>query len=123
MKRFVGILGGGQLGSLLLESIYRLGGTAAIYDPDFMAPGCQRTPHVFNASWLDKETLAKFFQSCDIFTYEFENVESAGLRDFAAKHQIMPSLSVLETTQDRIAEKNFLAKSSLPHVGFRTVET
>ena len=36
MKR-VGVLGGGQLGSLLLESIYRLGGTAAIYDPDKMA--------------------------------------------------------------------------------------
>ena len=34
----------------------------------------------------------------------------------------MPSLSVLETTQDRIAEKNFLANSNLPHVDFRTVE-
>ena len=57
MKR-VGILGGGQLGSLLSESILRLGGSVAVYDSDKVSPGFKRTPISFNGSWTDEKLLA-----------------------------------------------------------------
>ncbi len=121
MKR-IGILGGGQLGSLLLESIYRLGGTAAIYDVDVDAPGCKRTPFVFNGGWNDVAKLEPFFKSCDAVTYEFENVESDGIAKFENDYAICPSTQVLKTTQDRISEKAFISQAGLPHVDFVVVE-
>jgi 5-(carboxyamino)imidazole ribonucleotide synthase len=120
--KHIGILGGGQLGSLLLESIYRLGGTAAIYDVDVDAPGCRRTPFVFNGEWNDVAQLEPFFKSCDAVTYEFENVESDGIAKFENDCTIYPSTQVLKTTQDRVSEKTFISQAGLPHVDFVVVE-
>lgn len=120
--KHIGILGGGQLGSLLLESIYRLGGTAAIYDVDVDAPGCKRTPFVFNGAWNDVAKLEPFFKSCDAVTYEFENVESDGIAKFENDCAIYPSTHVLKTTQDRVWEKTFISQAGLPHVDFVVVE-
>jgi 5-(carboxyamino)imidazole ribonucleotide synthase len=119
--RQIGILGGGQLGLLLTESIYRLGGTVAVYDPDASAPACRRTPNVFNKEWTNVIALGEFFKSCDAVTYEFENVESGSLFGFDKEKPILPSVKVLKTTQDRALEKTFLQEAQLPHVDFAIV--
>jgi 5-(carboxyamino)imidazole ribonucleotide synthase len=117
MKR-IGILGGGQLGKMLAESVYKLGGTVSIYDPDANAPAKDLAGRFFNCSWTDEESLAEFFRESDVFTYEFENVESAGIAKFENTKPILPSVSVLQTTQDRLKEKQFLRSNSLPHAAF-----
>jgi len=119
--RRVGILGGGQLGLLLIQSIHRLGGTAVVYDPDPDAPACQLTPHAFHSEWTNAAALEKFFKSCDVVTYEFENVESSSLFPFEKEKPIIPSSSVLKTTQDRILEKTFISEAKLPCVDFAVV--
>jgi 5-(carboxyamino)imidazole ribonucleotide synthase len=122
MKR-VGILGGGQLGSLLLESLYRLGATVSVYDPDKSAPACKRTPNSFNGDWLNEELLTSFLTSCDVATYEFENVESKSLAALSHLKPIFPSIDVLRTTQDRALEKTFLSQNDLPHVDFKIIDS
>jgi 5-(carboxyamino)imidazole ribonucleotide synthase len=117
MKR-VGILGGGQLGSLLLESIHRLGGTTCVYDPDRSAPAARRTDCSYQGDWLDKPLLEKFFKACDVVTYEFENVEIGQLKELEQIKPIIPGVDVLKITQHRGYEKQFLAQTSLPHVDF-----
>lgn len=117
MKR-VGILGGGQLGMLLAESIFALGGRVSVYDPDTEAPACQHSKNVVNQNWLDYDALADFFATNDVITYEFENVESAALVSLENEKPIYPSVKVLRTCQDRAAEKQFLQSAGLPHANF-----
>ncbi|MDZ4836584.1 MAG: ATP-grasp domain-containing protein [Candidatus Melainabacteria bacterium] len=122
MKR-VGILGGGQLGMLLAESIFALGARVNVYDPDPEAPACQHTKHVINHNWLDYDALSDFFQISDVITYEFENVESAALITLEHVKPIYPSVNVLRTCQDRVAEKQFLYSAGLPHAYFLVADS
>jgi 5-(carboxyamino)imidazole ribonucleotide synthase len=57
MKR-IGILGGGQLGKMLAESVYKLGGTVSIYDPDAHAPEKYGAVRLLNFTWTDKKSWA-----------------------------------------------------------------
>jgi 5-(carboxyamino)imidazole ribonucleotide synthase len=117
MKK-IGILGGGQLGMLLAQSIVRLGADAWVYDPDPQAPACRAVKHSVNASWHDKRALSDFIASCDRVTYEFENVPYDCLADLEQPIPVFPSLEVLKITQNRIHEKEFLRKNGLPHVPY-----
>jgi 5-(carboxyamino)imidazole ribonucleotide synthase len=92
-----------------------------VYDPDPHAPGRLRVGRGVTAPWNDLRSLQGFFGGCDVVTYEFENVESATLRALAGAQPIVPSIDVLEISQDRVAEKAFMARSGLPHVAFRAV--
>jgi 5-(carboxyamino)imidazole ribonucleotide synthase len=118
MKR-VGILGGGQLGLMLAEAVQQLDGEARVYDPDPEAPAANRLAHVVTAPWTDARALGAFAAGCDVLTYEFENVPSEPLR--ALECSIVPGLDILETTQDRIREKEFLRKEGFPVVRFAVV--
>ena len=57
MNKRVGILGGGQLGMLLAQSLARLGCQISIYDPSPDAPACRLSDIVHNGSWTDYEKL------------------------------------------------------------------
>jgi len=118
----VGILGGGQLGMLLAESIYRLGGNVAVFDPDGNAPAHRLAARSFVKSFTDSHALKEFFDHCDVVTYEFENVESAPLYALAKVKPILPSVKVLATCQDRIQEKEFLRENDLPFAHFATAK-
>ena len=115
MKR-VGILGGGQLGLMLAEALQQLDAEVRIFDPDPEAPAARRLPHVVTAPWSDGEALARFASGCDVLTYEFENVPAGPLSALGGGVPILPSVAILETTQDRILEKEFLRKEGLPVV-------
>ncbi len=119
----VGILGGGQLGMLLAESIYRYGGTVAVYDPDVNAPAHRLAARSFTKPFTDTIALGEFFDHCDVVTYEFENVESAPLYPLAKVKPILPSVKVLAVCQDRIQEKEFLRENKLPYANFATAKT
>ncbi len=122
MKR-VGILGGGQLGLLLGEAVRNLGARPRFYDPEPDAPAARHFPDTVRAAWDDAAALGHFAAGCDVLTYEFENVTTAGLRALASPPPILPSLDALEIAQHRAREKNFLARAGLPHVAFRAAKT
>jgi 5-(carboxyamino)imidazole ribonucleotide synthase len=95
----------------------------AVYDTDPQAPACRRAEESFNGEWTDEQLLTRFFQHCDVVTYEFENVESKCLHDLEGVKPLMPSASVLATCQDRGREKMFLSDAGLPHVQFAVVSS
>jgi 5-(carboxyamino)imidazole ribonucleotide synthase len=61
------------------------------------------------ADYADTEALARFASEVDVVTYEFENVPAEAAMFLAARVPVLPDPSVLATTQDRLAEKNFVA--------------
>ncbi|MES2615261.1 MAG: 5-(carboxyamino)imidazole ribonucleotide synthase [Bdellovibrionota bacterium] len=122
MKK-VGILGAGQLGCMLADSLFKFGAEVYFYDTHKNAPGAFRTPHFFCGEWNDKEQLTAFFSACDVVTYEFENV-SVELLDSIVQNTrtpLYPSAKVLEVTQNRISEKNFLLENNLPVCQFTPI--
>jgi 5-(carboxyamino)imidazole ribonucleotide synthase len=123
MKR-VGVLGGGQLGTMLASAVHDLGAEVRIFDPDPAAPACARFRDVVTAPWTDEAALSRFFAECSAVTYEMEHIDTAALRSLVTAPgapPLLPSLHVLETTQDRAKEKTFLKSAGLPHVDFAVV--
>ncbi len=109
----VGILGGGQLGLMLAESLDRLGQSVLVLEADPDSPCAQRRSGVVNLP------LADFFARVDVATFDTENPPAAPLAPFADK--LRPSLRVLEVTQHRAREKAFLAAHGFPTVRFQVV--
>ena len=121
--KHVGILGGGQLGTMLAEALFHLDAPVTIYDADPTAPAIERFADTIVSPWSDLEAIEKFARRCEIVTYEFEHIDAAPLRALSSGPPIVPSIEVLEITQDRAREKQFLARHELPHVHFVVVRS
>ncbi len=116
----VGILGGGQLGLMLAESVQHLGHQALVYERDADSPCHQRLAQVTTGTLEDTPRLHAFLQKVDVVTFDSENIPAAPLEPFASK--LFPSLRVLQTCQDRLAEKRFLSENGFSPVDFAVVE-
>lgn len=112
----VGILGGGQLGLMLAESVHRLNGDVAFFEPGIDSPAEQRCREVTVAQWDNELALARFFDACDVVTYESENIPTAPLRKLPGRllKKLRPGVDVLEVVQDRVNEKRFCVTHGLP---------
>lgn len=116
----VGILGGGQLGLMLAESLRKLDQDAVVIESDPEAPCALRLSSVVSASLLDRDALAAFFARVQVATYDSENIPSDVLEPFSLA--LVPSLQVLRTSQDRILEKAFLSRIGASPVRYVPIE-
>jgi 5-(carboxyamino)imidazole ribonucleotide synthase len=106
----IGILGGGQLGRMLALSAARLGLRAQVFSPDPDSPAFDVVPSATCAEYADVEALELFANDVDVITYEFENVPAAAAMLLASRRPVLPGQEILETTQDRLAEKDFVTR-------------
>lgn len=119
----IGILGGGQLGRMLSLAASKLGMRTHIYCPDANSPAFEVTPHKTLAAYDDEVALAAFADAVDVITYEFENVPAATAEFLAARRPLRPGARALAISQDRLAEKSFLASKNIPVAPHRAVAT
>ncbi len=114
----VGILGGGQLGAMLGESLFSLG-----LRPKFFAQtgstAHQRFIDVTIGDFHDEDAVRKFVEQCDVVTFEMEHVPIQVLERIEANY--VPSLDVIRLTQHRAREKSFLRSTRLPHAHFEVL--
>jgi len=115
----IGILGGGQLGLMLSESLFHLGADVTVLEKDPDSPCARRLAGVVKKPYDDAKALEELFAKCDAVTFDSENVPSAPLEPYAAK--LKPSLEVLRTSQHRALEKKFLSDSGFRPVRHRAV--
>jgi 5-(carboxyamino)imidazole ribonucleotide synthase len=104
----IGILGGGQLGRMLAMAAARLGLRCRVFSPDPDSPAFDVVMDATCAEYADVEALELFAVDVDVITYEFENVPAASAMILAARRPVLPNRKILETTQDRLAEKDFV---------------
>lgn len=119
----IGILGGGQLGRMLALAAARLGLKVQVFSPDPDSPAFDVVQNATCAEYADVEALELFASDVDIITYEFENVPSATAMILAARRPVVPDPKVLETTQDRFAEKNFVSKLGIATARYADVSS
>ena len=117
----IGILGGGQLGRMLSVAASRLGYRCHIFEPGAQAPAGDVAALVTQASYEDVDALARFAETVDVVTYEFENVPTAALDALEACGPIRPGRDALRISQDRLTEKNFLSGLGLKTAPFADI--
>lgn len=106
----IGILGGGQLGKMLAIAAAQMGYRCHIYAPEENSIAAEVAAEFTCAPYDDVAALSTFADSCDVITYEFENVPVAPLRVIEAGTPIRPNIKALEIAQDRVEEKLFASR-------------
>ncbi len=104
----IGILGGGQLGRMLSLAAARLGFECHIFDPVWGGPASHVSRFETNASYDNVDAVLSFAKSCDVVTYEFENVPALTAKTAASANPLFPNAQALNVAQDRFTEKSFI---------------
>jgi 5-(carboxyamino)imidazole ribonucleotide synthase len=119
----IGILGGGQLGRMLAMAAARLGLRCQIFSPDPDSPAFDVVLNATCAEYADVEALELFANDVDVITYEFENVPASAALVLSARRPVLPDRVVLETTQDRLAEKDFVTRLGIGTAAYADVSS
>ncbi len=104
----IGIFGGGQLGRMTCAAAHQLGYKTVVFSDIADSPASYATNQTIVADYLDQKALQKFADLIDIATFEFENIPVAAVDFVAQKKPVYPKADVLNITQNRLKEKNFL---------------
>ena len=119
----IGILGGGQLGRMLAMAAARLGLRCQVFSPDPDSPAFEVVMNASCAEYADVEALELFANDVDVITYEFENVPSAAAMILSARRPVLPDRKILETTHDRLAEKDFVTRLGIGTADYADVSS
>ena len=119
----IGILGGGQLGRMLAMAASRLGFKCQVFSPDPDSPAFDVVLNATCAEYADVEALELFAGDVDVITYEFENVPAAAAMILAARRPVLPERRILETTQDRLVEKDFVKRLGIGTADYADVSS
>jgi 5-(carboxyamino)imidazole ribonucleotide synthase len=109
----LGVLGGGQLGSMFCVSARTMGYRVAVLDPDSHSPAGRIADHHIRAEFDDQAALDNLASLCDVITTEFENVPAHSLRYLATKRPVYPAPEALDVAQNRNREKQFARSAGL----------
>ena len=118
----LGIIGGGQLGSMLAISAKKLNIKTVIYCDDPDAPAQNFCNEFISGNYKDKEKIIKFVSLVDYVTYEFENIPFETLSEINKLKPVLPKPSVNRLIQHRLAEKDFINKLNIRTTRYVHVE-
>jgi 5-(carboxyamino)imidazole ribonucleotide synthase len=114
----LGILGGGQLGRMLIQSGIDYNIQFSVLDPDGDAP-CSGLAEFTKGKLTDYQTVLDFGQSCDIVTIEIENVNVAALKELVRiGKKVYPQPEIIELIQDKRTQKTFYKNAGIPTADF-----
>lgn len=107
-KPILGIIGGGQLGSMLCQAAKNLDIKTTILTDDKQAPAQNFCDEFIYSEYSNTENIEKFAHSCDFITFEFENIPFEILEKISSIQQVRPDPRINKVVQNRFTEKNFL---------------
>lgn len=120
----IGIIGGGQLGRMMAFAAKRMGYLVTVLDPDPNSPCAQVVDQKITAEYDDIKALNSLAKSCNVITYEFENIDLKAIRMLEKKgHLVRPSSYFLELKQNRIFEKSNLVKLGIAVPPYEQIKT
>ncbi len=119
----IGIVGGGQLGRMSAMAASRLGYRTNVLTDDADGPAAQVATAITLGDHSDPDALRRFAGAVDVVTFEFENVSADGLDLLASMRPVRPDGAILRISQDRLAEKHFLAGAGIPLAPWHPVDT
>ena len=121
-KPTLGIIGGGQLGSMLAMAANKLEVKTVIFCDDESAPAQNFSNDFVHGQYDDQEKIKKFLSKVDIVTFEFENIPYETLNEINKVKPVLPKPSVNRIIQHRIEEKDFINKLNIRTTRYASIE-
>jgi 5-(carboxyamino)imidazole ribonucleotide synthase len=118
----LGIIGGGQLGSMLSDAAKKLKIKTVIYCDDVDAPAKNFCDEFIIGKYDEKEKIDEFIEKIDIATYEFENIPFETLNEINKKKSVLPKPSINRLIQHRLAEKDFVNKLNIRTTQYAAID-
>ena len=113
MVKILGIIGGGQLGSLLSSAAKKLNIKTVIFSNDNDAPGQNFADEFIYGEYHNQEKIDVFLNKVDLVTYEFENIPYETLRKINSIKKVLPKPKINKIVQNRLTEKDFVNKYNI----------
>ncbi len=119
----LGILGGGQLGRMLLQKAIDFNIGNAVLDPDADAPCKNICDEFFIGDFNDYQTVYEFGKKADILTIEIEHVNADALEALEKEGvKVFPQSNIIRLVQDKGAQKIFYRTNKIPTAEFHLIE-
>ena len=118
----LGIIGGGQLGSMMAIAAKKLNIKTVIFCDDVDAPAQNFCNNFIYGSYDDNEKIAEFIKLVDIVTFEFENIPFETLNEINKLKPVLPKPAVNRLIQHRLAEKDFINKLNIRTTRYVSIE-
>ena len=122
----LGILGGGQLGKMLLYTTRKWDIKTHVLDPSEEAPSKVACDYFEVGDFKDYQTVYDFGKKVDVLTFEIEHVNLDALKQLEKEGvQVYPSAATLELIQNKSTQKNFYVANNIrtaPHQNFKNLE-
>lgn len=120
----LGILGGGQLGKMLLTDTRKFDIQTYVLDPSDEAPCKVGSNKFFQGDLMDFDTVYNFGKQVDVLTFEIELVNIAALEKLEAEGiKVYPSPKTLNLIQNKGTQKDFYAKNNIPTADYKRFES
>ncbi len=122
-KPTLGIIGGGQLGSLLAEAAKKIEVNTVVFSDDPNSPAKNFTDKFIYSKYNDLENIDKFEKVVDFITFEFENIPFETLNTINQKKPVLPNPKINKIIQNRYSEKNFLKKLNIKTTNYELINS
>ena len=113
VKNTLGIIGGGQLGSMLSSAAKKLNIKTVIFSDDNDAPAKKFADDFVFGKYEDEQKIKEFVEKVDIVTFEFENIPFNTLDKINKTKKVLPQPGINKIIQHRIHEKDFINNCNL----------
>ncbi len=122
-KKSLGILGGGQLGRMVIQAAINYNIEIHILDPDANAPCKHLSPRFVQGNLKDFDTVYAFGKGCDIITIEIEHVNTDALEQLEKEgKKVFPQPHIIRLIQDKRKQKQFYKEKGIPTSPFILTE-
>ena len=119
----LGILGGGQLGKMLINEANKLNINCKVMDPNKEAPCSNLVENFIVGDLLNYDDVYNFGKNVEVLTIEIENVNTDALKKLEEEGvKVYPSSENIKTIQNKSVQKNFYLKNNLPSSFFKTYD-
>ncbi len=123
LKTRIGIIGGGQLGQMMLLEAKKMGFYATVLDPSPDCPAHSICDEHIVADFDDKEAFKLLADKSDVITYEFEHIDAKALEELEEKgYKVYPTAKSLEIIQDKYTQKQRMYEAGLSVPKFMKIE-
>jgi 5-(carboxyamino)imidazole ribonucleotide synthase len=120
----LGILGGGQLGKMLLTETRKFDIQTYVLDPSDEAPCKIGSNHFIKGSLMDFDTVYNFGKQVDVLTFEIEHVNVEALEKLESEGvKVYPSSSTLKQIQNKGTQKDFYKQHNIPTADYTRFDT
>ena len=120
-NKILGILGGGQLGKMILDVSNRWGLKVFVLDSNIECPSSKLCSKFFVGDLMDYDSVVQFGENVDLITIEIENVNVEALKFLESKgKKVFPQPRVIEIIQDKSKQKEFYINNGIPTSSFRS---